>query len=147
MIPHPRWPGVAASVLVALAWLLSLPFNSTISPWGHTINLCNGGVDFVVNTAVPARDWSVEVNSPREPMRWWFGFRVYAWSPAHIAWRIPLWSVLLITMGVTWAAFRSHLRRSRSAAVGRCRRCGYDLAGSPPGPCPECGRAATDARA
>lgn len=142
-----RWPFVLAWAATLVVWFLSLPFNTTITPWGHTLNLCNGGLDVVVNSAAPSNDWSVEGNSPREPMRWWFRCRVYRWSPPHIRGRVPLWSVMLVCAGGTAWGWRAQRRHVKAAQAGRCEKCGYDLRGSAGGRCPECGHAVRDARA
>ena len=51
---------------------------------------------------------------------------------------VPLipWAILPGVLGavVWWRLARKHPR-------GHCAACGYDLSGSPAGPCPECGRA------
>ncbi len=134
-----RWlriPAAAAGVVIGVAWVLSLPFNCTITPWGHTLNLCNGGLDVVLRTAVPANDWSVELNSPLEPMRWWFQVRVYTWSPPYIFVRCPLWPFMLAACGIGAAGFVLRQRLT----WGMCPRCGYDLRGVAAARCPECGR-------
>jgi hypothetical protein len=56
---------------------------------------------------------------------------------------VPEWALIAMFLGwpLMWA--RGVLRRrqrERWAVEGRCRRCGYDLRGSP-GRCPECGEA------
>jgi hypothetical protein len=61
---------------------------------------------------------------------------------------IPLWIPLVlvsIPMGLAW---RGWLRTRRRQRTGKCRGCGYDLAGLSGGqPCPECGDAEQDGRA
>ena len=49
---------------------------------------------------------------------------------------VPYWLLLLLVAIPTALLFRR--KRSRHA-LGRCRRCGYDLAGNQSGRCPECG--------
>jgi hypothetical protein len=65
--------------------------------------------------------------------------------PSH--WRavaFPCWFVAAL-LGVLPAAFaRSRLRERKQNAVGRCRKCGYDLRATP-GRCPECGMEANPA--
>jgi hypothetical protein len=132
-----RWPGVLVCAAIALVWFLSLPFNTTISPWGHTVNLCNGGIDLRVFAGFSNNDWSIEVNSPAEPMRWWFACRVYDWSPLTLAARFPLWAVFAPALLITIAAWRA----PRFTGADKCPTCGYDLSGSRRRPCPECGNA------
>ena len=64
--------------------------------------------------------------------RWtWSGedFTMPAWLPALI---FGIWPTL---------ALGRHIKR-RYFSAGICRKCGYDLRGSPSGVCPECGRSA-----
>ena len=58
---------------------------------------------------------------------------------------IPYWCPLLVAIAAIWAStisLRGALRRLRLARIGRCTRCGHELAAAPDR-CPECGIAAT----
>jgi len=61
----------------------------------------------------------------------------WTWSGADFT--IPTW--LPVLLFGTWPAIAltRHIKR-RYFSPGICRKCGYDLRGSPSGVCPECGR-------
>jgi len=64
--------------------------------------------------------------------------RMYQVVPAAI----PLWPIWLLSL-TGGAILNRWDRRAHLLKSGRCRSCGYPLAGLPPGvPCPECGKAA-----
>jgi hypothetical protein len=51
--------------------------------------------------------------------------------------RVPLWSVVLVTVMLPAVRLVCYVRRRR-LRPGLCPRCGYDLRATP-GKCPECG--------
>ena len=56
---------------------------------------------------------------------------------------VPLYIPFTLLALPTALLFHRDRRSVRWAIAGRCRRCGYNLAGLPPTtPCPECGRRA-----
>ncbi len=60
---------------------------------------------------------------------------------------IPLWSLFLFQAISTSVAWRLDHVATRREKQGKCKACGYDLAGlSAAAPCPECGKAATSLR-
>ncbi len=61
----------------------------------------------------------------------------WTWSGADFT--IPLWLPTLLFALWPAIAFTRHIKR-RYFSPGICRKCGYDLRGTPSGICPECGR-------
>jgi hypothetical protein len=73
----------------------------------------------------------------RVPLQWWVNAD-RDWTNRWV-W-IPLWMPLVISLGVTAAAWRLEVLARRRARVGKCAACGYDRAGLKAGAvCPECG--------
>jgi len=78
----------------------------------------------------PNWSWSIDREVFRNQGQWW---------------AIPLWlPFLLIALPTGYLFWSDHRRRKRA---GHCEKCGYDLTGNTTGRCPECGTAATPARA
>lgn len=72
-----------------------------------------------------------------QPNFWWVstGGDAFEWW----VW-VPLWMPLVVSLGVTAAAWRLEVLARRRARVGKCASCGYDRAGLKAGAvCPECG--------
>jgi hypothetical protein len=54
-----------------------------------------------------------------------------------LSFSVPFWMLAPLPLALAVSLWRLD-RRPRP---GLCPRCRYDLSGSPPGPCPECGHA------
>jgi len=68
---------------------------------------------------------------------WWLLVRGTGWE-----WRVrvPLWMPLVVSLGVTGAAWRLEVLARRRDRAGKCAACGYDRAGlKADAVCPECG--------
>jgi hypothetical protein len=61
--------------------------------------------------------------------------------PSFHSIEIPLWIVLVLMSLPTCLAWWGWARARWRARIGKCRGCGYDLAGISTGVCPECGKA------
>ncbi len=77
----------------------------------------------------PYLHWDSEAARYAAPGRW-----VYIVA-------VPLWAPALLAGGIGFVLRRRGWHRER----WECRRCGYDLRGTPTGVCPECGAARTAA--
>ncbi len=67
----------------------------------------------------------------------------WTWHGTSIT--FPLWLPTLLFGTWPAIALTRHLKR-RYFTTGICRKCGYDLRGSPSGICPECGRSSKPPR-
>jgi hypothetical protein len=136
--------GLAISMLIALAWVVSLPFGFRCTTTGHYLDVeLAGGVLFISHFPVDPQPGSTDQ----------VGRNVYkrrSWQPL---WRcragtgrwgslsfqfvsISLWIPFLIVASPTTILL---LRRGRPNPPGHCSTCGYDLTGNTSGVCPECG--------
>ncbi len=77
-----------------------------------------------------------------------YGFKSFSivhpagkWSWTGTDFAFPLWLPTLLFGTWPAIALSRHIKR-RYFTAGICRKCGYDLRGSPSGNCPECGRPA-----
>jgi hypothetical protein len=146
-----RWGGLAAAVVIAGVWVASglgwaqwtsrrssafviiVPGSVVISPIGPT------------HPAIRRRSVITRPSSDG-PIGWWVDWwRVRPGGP--IEWvQLPLWMPLTLVTVPTGLAWRGWFRTRRRERIGKCRGCGYDLAGlaGGTGVCPECGRAGTE---
>ena len=132
-----KWLALAACAVTLVIALLSLEYGVVVrrftgrSVWAAGIA---GGAVFVgPQGSAPFTGWATEwalreddalFLSPR--------FRPAPGEPFVL----PLWLPLaLLGAGAGWLFWADRQRRD----FDECRKCGYDLAGLSPGPCPECG--------
>ena len=147
-----KWAGIAACVLLLLAWPLSLRWGlEFVSP--RTLIVCNLGRIRLLRSDRPSfrgAGWRVidtRRSKPRHfalprtlgfhwPGVWRDTFGVGTNSPiVTIGCNLPLWLPLLAAAIPT--AFLC--LRDRRPPKGHCPSCGYDLTGNSSGVCPECG--------
>ena len=102
----------------------------SMEPWRDAVKQMNeeGGMELPFPEDYPHYDYApYSLSGPAG--RWkWYGTTIYfpLWLPTLI---FGLWPVIALTR---------HIKR-RYFTHGICRKCGYDLRGSPSGVCPECG--------
>jgi hypothetical protein len=136
------WAALPLGVVLA-AWALSqaraLTATRGTRTSGQSIILERGVIAYQRwsgPTAAPVRGgWTIRVvprndlaTSPPMWFRWtWRGGAGSVW--------VPLWPIALVAAAPVVVV----LVRARGRAGRPCERCGYDLAGLPGGPCPECG--------
>lgn len=132
---------VIAAVETSLAALIGVVYLASI--W-------IGGVSYSARCG--RGEWTADLSYGaftvfRNPSQNWgsYGFRLsrnpplVEWAPRYDNWSgcwrltIPLWVPLLIVAAPAAVA-------ARRRPLGGCRRCGYDLRGTPGAVCPECGK-------
>lgn len=138
------------------AWALTLDRNAWKQPqWPRYVGLHHGRVVLVSTLwrrgneggfAWQSSQWIYDtLGAPRS--LWSVSYvRIgdsYSGSPPYTAdldaVLFPAWYPAVQLMFISWRLVR---RARREASVGRCRACGYALAGLPDAaPCPECGKA------
>ncbi len=138
-----RRVGAAGTVLLAVAWCLTLFWGGAYIGFTKTIAVSSGVVAFLVYTNDPGDyvGWSGYRNRDVE-LGWWPSYDDST-SPAagpHLRQRtrrliLPLWIPLLLTVVPTVILWR----RDRRHTPGHCRKCAYDLTGNVTGVCSECG--------
>jgi hypothetical protein len=134
------WGGVVVSAVLAVVWLGSMVWFATWETSGNmgfSVGYGSIGIAKVVTGwGSSARfAWGrVDV-----PLEWWV--LVYKNGRDWMVW-VPLWMPLVVSLGVTAAAWRLEVLARRRARMGKCASCGYDRAGLKAGAvCPECGGA------
>ncbi len=140
--------GVAACILLAAAWVVSIWGWGCAGIGGHgytySAQVASGCFVFAYRE-LPAFETRWFFERRGMPMRWWPGCRSTALSGNMIFLVIvlPLWMpfvALAIPVALLFWFDRRHRRRARRARAGHCAACGYDLAGLAAGAaCPECG--------
>ena len=131
-----KWVGIAACVLVLVAWPVSLRRYVIVCVYRTQVSLKAGMFAFV--------QWSEGFVGEKEPFRFIVmhkhsdsqRFLPRFWkSGGNVNGEIPLYGFLLaaaIPTIILW-------RRDRRHPPGHCQRCGYDLTSNVSGVCPECG--------
>jgi hypothetical protein len=145
-----KWAAAATSLLLSAGWCASGWWTVRWS-WDSTRNETAAFIvagSFVVVSIEDVkrqaeepwpgtiRFWGAgEVGGKPGPEWWlWFDWKVSR-RLVHIV--VPLWAFAAPTLLTAAVLFY----RDRPIPPSRCLRCHYDLSGSPPGPCPECGHA------
>ncbi|MDP1662525.1 MAG: hypothetical protein Q8L55_11490 [Phycisphaerales bacterium] len=86
--------------------------------------------------------WGARAYSKSEAPQWWAG----TWGTygnGYFGYRGQLWPIPLLLWTPAALLLRSGILARRRALSGKCKSCGYDLAGlAPDAPCPECGKGA-----
>jgi hypothetical protein len=144
-----KWCGLAPSLLIALAWALSIPFyfahlsiygtmpNGT--PLAHNLYFHSGCISYMEILPLPGERPSWLVRYGLHPPYWRPCYRAQSGGNGLIT-ILPLWMPFLIFAIPTTAltAFLWWFDRRR-IPPGHCQRCRYDLTGNVSGACPECG--------
>jgi hypothetical protein len=133
--------GIAACVLIVVAWGVSLRWHATRYGPGPSVLLAAGNVRLIwfsgqrVKTAFTG--WRVYPGSPGI-LRYGFSWPYVALAPFPYAStvRLPLWLPLLVIAIPTAILWHRDRRR---IPPGHCQSCGYNLTGNVSGKCPECG--------
>ena len=153
-----KWAGAGASLVFALAWVVSVRWqvwrSTPQSHWG----LYSGGIMYtrVQTPRVFPANWDVDPGS-------WQDLRLLfpsAEDKAHIvalcvglrwpsvgrgtipgfgpfsSWWVPFWPLLALAAIPTLVLWYC----DRGPPKGHCQSCGYDLTGNTSGVCPECGK-------
>ncbi len=145
-----RWTGLASCLLVAAAWLFTVPLltNRASYAFYHSqfwfVGVGRGqlvydrfgnlrrGLQFFSYTPpvwLPFTD--------RYALTWPSGFNTTYGSLSHF--EVPLW-LIFVACAIPTAWFWTRPRRDRQRdAATRCRNCNYNLTGNQSGKCPECG--------
>ncbi len=131
-----KWTGVAACVVIAVAWMISLRPVGGLSGYGWPnlmVAVSNGEIRLI--RGLPFRG---PVHSNRfEPGVVWLPHWRFDMNARTQFITLPLWLPFLLTAIPTVILWR----RDRRIPPGHCQRCGYDLTGNVSGRCPECGSA------
>ena len=143
----PKWTGAGLSLLVVLAWILSIWCDAQYRATDHTILILSGGwIGAVVSSLATAPGNGITDSSLNWHSRPAFRFEG-PWNTFHLSGGpssgnsveglgASLWFLLLlIALPTAWLWHRDR-RRIRP---GCCRRCGYNLTGNTSGVCSECG--------
>jgi hypothetical protein len=137
------WQAVAgATAFSAAVYLASLFVVITRgAPYGtRELGIHAGQLRFHWLHGAPATsppDWNFRIHSYPSIERFWPKIVVPGGTfPAFGDIIIPLWPIPLITASLSLATIILSIKSPRNQ---RCTNCGYDLSGTGPAPCPECG--------
>ncbi len=133
--------GTLLAVIVAIAWACSLFAPITYyQSHGVVMDLSSGRfrVIRVTDSRFSAQVGDLIVGRRDFDMEW--GFSFHSDDRGSLV-GIPLWFPFLALAVPTPFAWRVDFVARRRAAIGKCKACGYDLAGiANPSACPECGK-------
>ena len=137
-----KWGGLAASALLAVAWVGSCWYAvAWATPGGGLIGVSAGRIYFFEPLSPLGIGAGGQfISKPSDTtMQWRIG---WGYGTGRREEGMPLWIPLLIVTGATAAAWRADARERRRQRVGSCPACGYDRRGLDVGKvCPECGAA------
>jgi len=141
-----KWGGTFAAILILAAWIGSAWRHvDYIAPTGHYVAVGMGRIAFgwIDPMTGIRRGFRVFEWRNKQPF---FASRTFDWSfdqwslPMEWGVQVPGWVPVLIVTCIAGSGWYYAAAARRRAGVGLCAKCGYSLAGLPPGgPCPECG--------
>ncbi len=138
-----KWAGLVVCVLIALAWLVSLPWALFYEGDGWWFGWGGGNLSTGPCSAFCGDGWESRVRAESLGDVYW-GFNwprhdsMYWGEITYSGLRFPLWLLLIVVAIPTAILF---YRDRRHIPPGHCQKCGYDLTGNLSGRCPECGLA------
>ena len=154
-----KWVGLAASIVLVVAWLVSLQWGVAYHARTWGLGIDRGEIAFAIDGVGRAFTTSIEMGRAlgRRGVQSQWNSAVGRWEsvpcwelyePAAHSWNV---AASIGPRGVTvFVAFWIPLAlvgvptaflwyRDRRPPPGRCQQCGYDLTGNVSGVCPECG--------
>jgi hypothetical protein len=132
-----KWGGVVVTLLLVAAWLGSGGRGYRWVSGGRVWMGVGHGRAFVIDAPISgvARGYS---SYPIGGYRLDWGMKLREPGAVWSVW-VPLWTVTLVSLGITLLAWRLDVIAGRESK-NACRTCGYDRAGLAVGAvCPECG--------
>lgn len=132
-----RWPALGVASIILLAWMASTyrPFSVVFDRWGIE---SFGGL-IVIRIWEPSGPfYQTSQDAVKEALRRpgleWPVLSLGRFGSGYVC--VPFWLLFIPAAVMAVVAF---WRAGRSYPRGCCMNCGYNLAGSPSGRCPECG--------
>ncbi len=140
-----KWAGLVVSILVAVAWAVSLRWGLIHTRQTRPAVIAKTGTTLASGRVMSLRCGCViyYADFPLDRRRGWWTIRFREspkWRPVMqgVLIILPLWIPFLIVAlptGLLWWYDR------RRTPPGHCQKCGYNLTGNVSGVCPECGTA------
>jgi len=138
-----KWAGVCLSLLISLAWAVSLFVTVKLHCYPWVVSVFRGVFSVVWGSSLTHGTWFAVHPVPGKRLVWagWFpsvnkegfwGSTVF-WNHLRIPLILPFVIVAVPTACLWWLEYR------RRIPPGHCQKCGYDLTGNVSGVCPECG--------
>jgi hypothetical protein len=138
-----KWPGLVISLLIAVAWVASVPYQWTYTTRENSGNWTNvhsvwigEGCLFSIHhfLETPDKYAGLGVVYNLAWPRW--GIHIWRFQSGDWHLQLPLWTPFLLVAIPTALLW---WRDRRCIPPGHCRECGYNLTGNVSGVCPECG--------